>query len=87
MKAHFAIVACVVAAFFQTLASAARSQKNAELPTFASPTVPGVSLRDTVIGYAADRDRMIEAQRRHLANFQAAAAGKLQAPNAARPSS
>jgi hypothetical protein len=87
MKAHFAMVARLVAAFFQTLASAARSQNTPNCLLFASPSVPGVSLRDTGIVYAVYRNRMIETQRRHLANFQVAAAGKLQAPNAARPSS
>jgi hypothetical protein len=41
-----------------------------ELPTFASPTVPGVTLGDTDRVYAVYRERMIDAQRRHLDAFR-----------------
>jgi uncharacterized phosphosugar-binding protein len=43
-----------------------------ELPTFASPTVPGVTLGDTDRVYAVYRERMLEAQRRQLPAFRAA---------------
>lgn len=46
-----------------------------ELPTFASPTIPGVTLHDTDIVYGVYRERMIEAEKRHLATFQATMKG------------
>jgi uncharacterized phosphosugar-binding protein len=41
-----------------------------EMPTFASPTVPGVTLTDTDEVYGIYRERMIEAQRKHLDAFK-----------------
>ena len=50
--------------------AAALSARGIELPTFASPTVPGVTLGDTDRVYATYRERMIDAQRRHLDAFR-----------------
>ena len=46
--------------------------RGVELPTFASPTVPGVTLDDTDRVYAVYRERMLDAQRRQLPAFRAA---------------
>jgi uncharacterized phosphosugar-binding protein len=51
--------------------AAALAARGIEVPTFASPTVPGVTLHDTDVVYGVYRQRMIEAQKRHLAAFQA----------------
>lgn len=48
------------------------SQRGVELPTFASPTVAGVTLGDTDEVYAVYRERMLDAQRRHLPAFREA---------------
>ena len=50
--------------------AASLAARGIELPTFASPTVPGVSLHVTDIVYGFYRERMIGAQRRHLTAFQ-----------------
>jgi len=50
--------------------AAALSARGVELPTFASPTIPGVTLGDTDLVYADYRERMVEAQRRHLPAFR-----------------
>lgn len=50
--------------------AAALAARGIELPTFASPTVPGVTLHDTDIVYGIYRERMIEAEKRHLPTFQ-----------------
>lgn len=50
----------------------ALSARGVELPTFASPTIPGVTLGDTDRVYATYRQRMIAAQERHLPHFRAA---------------
>lgn len=50
--------------------AAALAARGIELPTFASPTIAGVTLHDTDMVYGVYRERMIEAQRRHLAAFQ-----------------
>lgn len=42
-----------------------------ELPTFASPTVPGVTLGDTDQVYGVYRERLVAAQQRHVPQFQA----------------
>jgi hypothetical protein len=53
---------------------AASAQKLAdrgiELPVFASPTIAGVTLHDTDIIYGVYRERMIEAQAKHLPQFK-----------------
>lgn len=41
-----------------------------ELPVFASPTIAGVTLHDTDVIYGIYRERMIEAQKKHLAFFK-----------------
>jgi uncharacterized phosphosugar-binding protein len=41
-----------------------------ELPTFASPTVPGVTLDDTDRVYGEYRERMVDAARRQLPSFK-----------------
>lgn len=43
--------------------------RGVELPTFASPTIPGVTLGDTDRVYSTYRKRMIDAQQRHLDAF------------------
>jgi len=53
----------------------ALAERGVELPTFASPTVPGVTLHDTDIVYGIYRERMIEAEKRHLSTFQATMKG------------
>ena len=50
--------------------AAALSARGIELPTFASPTIAGVTLRDTDIIYGVYRERMIEAEKKHLGAFQ-----------------
>ena len=47
------------------------SERGVELPTFASPTIPGVTLGDTDQVYAVYRERMLDAQQRHLPAFRA----------------
>jgi uncharacterized phosphosugar-binding protein len=49
------------------------SKRGIELPVFASPTV---TLHDTDVIYGVYRERMIEAQKKHLPAFQAAMRGK-----------
>jgi uncharacterized phosphosugar-binding protein len=49
----------------------ALATRGVELPTFASPTIPGVTLGDTDRVYAAYSERMIAAQQRHLPAFRA----------------
>ena len=51
--------------------AAALAARGVELPTFASPTIPGVTLGDTDRVYAVYRERMIDAQQRHLPAFRA----------------
>lgn len=45
--------------------------RGVELPTFASPTVPGVTLDDTDRVYGVYRERMVAATQRHVPAFQA----------------
>ncbi|WP_245512344.1 MULTISPECIES: hypothetical protein [unclassified Mesorhizobium] len=50
------------------------SKRGIELPVFASPAIAGVTLHDTdVVVY---RERMIEAQKKHLPTFQATMRGE-----------
>jgi uncharacterized phosphosugar-binding protein len=53
----------------------ALSKRGVELPVFASPTIAGVTLHDTDIIYGNYRERMIEAQRKHLGQFKKSMAG------------
>lgn len=46
------------------------SQRGVELPVFASPTIAGVTLHDTDVIYGIYRERMIEAQQKHLPQFK-----------------
>ncbi len=46
------------------------AERGIELPTFASPTIAGVTLQDTDIIYGVYREKMIEAQRKHLDFFK-----------------
>ncbi len=55
--------------------ASALSERGIELPTFASPTVPGVTLDDTDVVYGEYRERMLKAQCRHLPTFQSAMGG------------
>jgi uncharacterized phosphosugar-binding protein len=54
----------------------ALAKRGVELPTFASPTIAGVTLHDTDVIYGVYRERMIEAQRKHLPAFQAKMRGE-----------
>lgn len=45
-------------------------EKGVELPTFASPTIAGVTLHDTDQIYGVYRERMIKAQEKHLGLFK-----------------
>src|SRR5690606_3908615 len=54
----------------------ALSRRGIELPVFASPTIAGVTLHDTDMIYGTYRERMIEAQQKHLAQFKASMAGE-----------
>lgn len=47
------------------------AEKGIELPTFASPTIEGVTLHDTDQIYGEYRARMIDAQEKHLDFFRA----------------
>ena len=51
--------------------AAALAERGVELPVFASPTIPGVTLGDTDRVYTVYRERMLDAQRRHLDRFRA----------------
>ena len=46
------------------------ADRGIELPVFASPTIPGVTLHDTDIIYGQYRERMLEAQQKHLPQFK-----------------
>lgn len=46
------------------------ADRGIELPVFASPTIPGVTLHDTDIIYGQYREKMIEAQSKHLPQFK-----------------
>jgi uncharacterized phosphosugar-binding protein len=46
------------------------ADRGIELPTFASPTIDGVTLHDTDVIYGQYRERMIRAQEKHLDFFK-----------------
>jgi uncharacterized phosphosugar-binding protein len=46
------------------------ADRGIELPVFASPTIAGVTLHDTDVIYGIYRERMIEAQQKHLPQFK-----------------
>lgn len=46
------------------------ADRGIELPVFASPTIAGVTLHDTDIIYGVYRERMLEAQQKHLPQFK-----------------
>jgi uncharacterized phosphosugar-binding protein len=46
------------------------ANRGIELPVFASPTIAGVTLHDTDVIYGIYRERMIEAQQKHLPQFK-----------------
>ena len=52
------------------------ADKGIELPTFASPTIAGVTLLDTDIIYGVYREKMIKAQEKHLDFFKDRMSGK-----------
>lgn len=54
----------------------ALAKRDVELPVFASPTIAGVTLHDTDVIYGIYRERMIEAQQKHLPQFKASMAGE-----------
>lgn len=47
-----------------------------ELPTFASPTIEGVTLHDTDVIYGKYREKMLDAQQKHMPFFKEKMAGK-----------
>ncbi|MCM5559465.1 sugar isomerase domain-containing protein [Pleomorphomonas sp. JP5] len=53
------------------------ADKGIELPTFASPTIAGVTLLDTDIIYGVYREKMLKAQEKHLDFFKDRMSGKL----------
>jgi uncharacterized phosphosugar-binding protein len=55
--------------------AAALARRGIELPVFASPTIAGVTLHDTDMIYGIYRERMIEAERKHLEQFKKSMAG------------
>ncbi|HUH77627.1 MAG TPA: hypothetical protein VLZ53_09695, partial [Devosia sp.] len=46
------------------------SERDIELPVFASPTIAGVTLHDTDIIYGQYREKMLAAQSKHLPQFK-----------------
>jgi uncharacterized phosphosugar-binding protein len=52
------------------------AERGIELPVFASPTIAGVTLHDTDMIYGIYRERMLEAQKKHLPTFQATMRGE-----------
>lgn len=52
------------------------ADRGIELPVFASPTIPGVTLHDTDIIYGQYRERMLDAQQKHLGQFKKSMAGE-----------
>lgn len=52
------------------------ADRGIELPVFASPTIAGVTLQDTDNIYGVYRERMIEAQQKHLPQFKKSMAGE-----------
>lgn len=54
----------------------ALSKRGIELPVFASPTIAGVTLHDTDVIYGVYRERMLEAQQKHLGQFKKTMAGE-----------
>jgi len=52
------------------------ADRDIELPVFASPTIAGVTLQDTDNIYGIYRERMIEAQQKHLPQFKKSMAGE-----------
>jgi uncharacterized phosphosugar-binding protein len=52
------------------------ADRGVELPVFASPTIAGVTLRETDLIYGLHRERMIEAAQKHLPQFKKAMAGE-----------
>jgi uncharacterized phosphosugar-binding protein len=54
----------------------ALASRGIELPVFASPTIAGVTLHDTDMIYGIYRERMIEAQQKHLEQFKTSMAGE-----------
>ena len=52
------------------------ADRGIELPVFASPTIAGVTLRDTDNIYGIYREKMIEAQQKHLPAFKKSMAGE-----------
>jgi uncharacterized phosphosugar-binding protein len=46
------------------------ARRGIELPVFASPTIAGVTLHDTDMIYGIYRERMLEAQQKHLPQFK-----------------
>lgn len=52
------------------------ADRGIELPVFASPTIAGVTLHDTDVIYGTYRERMIEAQQKHLPQFKRTMAGE-----------
>lgn len=56
--------------------ASALAARGIELPTFASPTIAGVTLHDTDVIYGVYQERMINAHTRHLETFKATMEGR-----------
>src|SRR3954466_1697019 len=52
------------------------AKRGIELPGVASPTIAGVTLHDTDMIYGVYRERMLDAQQKHLPTFQATMRGE-----------
>ncbi len=64
------VLAMILAHELIARTATALSKKGVEMPVFSSPTIAGVTLHDTDIIYGVYRERMIEAQQKHLKTFQ-----------------
>ncbi|MFI0843028.1 sugar isomerase domain-containing protein [Mesorhizobium sp. IMUNJ 23232] len=70
------VLAMIMAHELVARTAQALSKRGVELPVFASPTIAGVTLHDTDIIYGVYRERMLEAQKKHLPAFQKRMQGK-----------
>ncbi len=70
------VLAMILAHELVARTAKALAERGIELPVFASPTIAGVTLHDTDMIYGVYRERMLEAQRKHLPAFQARMKGE-----------
>lgn len=64
------VLAMILAHELIARTATALSKRGIEMPVFASPTIAGVTLHDTDIIYGVYRERMLQAQQKHLPAFQ-----------------